>query len=744
MKASIVLGVIAALLLGFILIFEKGTLGTRDIENRQGQVLPEMVRDRVTKLEIQRQGKTLVLERNPEGIDEEALWKVKAPYQAEADQDAVDTVLGDMEWLTPKRTLHEVGPEDQKKFGLTSPRFRAWFTVGSQRIGLSVGNETPQHDGAYVTVNEPGTVFVVGKDFAESLGQPPEHYHTKTLHDGVLVATSRKIEVRDASGQRVVTRDKDGLWRIAEPSTLQGMLGANAEITTLIEATDELKATRFVTGEKGALARYGLEPAQLDVSIYKRAKIDLQKTGDEGGILLAVRVRAGKTCEGHDTERYVTVGDNGLVFCAQSADLDKLKLPAEQLREARLLPIDPGDVKAVRLVRGDRSLLIERVGGIPQAGELEKWRYEQKRGDKVTASGEVREGAQRDFLDALRAAVALPDAVASGSAQGAAFSATFSRDADKPDVVFHVALRGLDEALVQRQGEPQAIAFAPAAVELLDPSVAPFRSLNVVALNEADLRVLDIARGGVTEHAERADAGAPFVISKPVAVDADRIATADVARLLSTLQAVRFVADAAEPVHGLDAPVATVHAQFAARGETKAQTVGLRVGAATEGGYFAKLDSDPAVFVISTQLGDLLKAPLAARTSLATPLESIAAIDVAQGAAKLRVQRTANGFEIAGRAADAAQATTARVLANTVATLRASTAASYGEPTAEQGFKKPFATLRVERTSGEPVEIQLGAQAPSGERYARRPDVPVTLLLPSTTAGALLSALQPQ
>src|SRR5689334_3179985 len=101
MKASIVLGVIAALLLGFILIFEKGTLGTRDIENRQGQVLPEMVRERVTKLEIQRQGKTLVLERNPEGIDEEALWKVKAPYQAEADQDAVDTVLGDMEWLTP-------------------------------------------------------------------------------------------------------------------------------------------------------------------------------------------------------------------------------------------------------------------------------------------------------------------------------------------------------------------------------------------------------------------------------------------------------------------------------------------------------------------------------------------------------------------------------------------------------------------------------------------------------------------
>lgn len=425
MKTSIVLGVIAALLLGFIVIFERGTLGTREVENRKGQVLPELIRDKVVKLEVQRKGTTTVIERDPEGIDEEALWKVKAPYQAEADQDSVDTLLGDLEWLYPKRTLRDVSAEDQKKFGLSAPRFRAWFTVGSQRIGLAVGNETPQHDGIYVSASEPGTVFVVGKDFAESLGQPAEHYHSKTLHDGVLVATSRKIEVRDAAGLRVATRDKDGLWKISEPATSRGMLAASAEITTLIEATDELKATRFISGDRAALARYGLEPAQLEVSIYKRNKIDLKNTGDEGGISLAVRVRAGAPCEGQPTERYVTVGDGGLVFCAQSADLDKLKLPEERLRETRLLPIDPRDVKAIRLARGDRSLALARIGGIPQAGEAEPWSFEQKRGESVLAKGTVREGSIDDLLDALRAAVALPDAAATGTAQGGGFTATF-------------------------------------------------------------------------------------------------------------------------------------------------------------------------------------------------------------------------------------------------------------------------------------------------------------------------------
>jgi hypothetical protein len=736
MKASIVLGVIAALLLGYILIFERGTVGTRELEHRQGSVLPELIRDRVTKLEVQRQGATTVLERNLEGIDEEALWKVKAPYQAEADQDAVDTLLGDLEWLHPKRTLRDVSAADQKKFGVTTPRFRAWFTVGTQRITVRVGNETPQHDGVYVSTEEQGTVYVVGKDLIDALGQPPEHYHTKTLHEGVLVTTARKVQARDAAGVRIATRDRDGLWRIAEPSASKDMLAASAEITGLIEAADQLKATRYVTSEKGALARYGLEPAQLDVSIEKRGKIDMDNTGDEGANVLALRVRAGAPCEGQPTERYITVGDGGIVFCAQSADLDKLKLPEEQLRETRLLPIAPRDVKAIRLVRGDRSLALDRVGGIPQAGEAEPWSFEQKRGDKVVAKGTVRDGSITDLLDALRAAVALPDATPSGSApsgsgQAAGFTATFSRNDKKPDLVFHIALRGLDEALVQRQSEPQPLVFAPAAVELLDPSIAPFKPLSVLALNEADLRSIEIVRGGVTERAERADAGTPFAVSKPIDVAADRIAISDVARLLSGLQAVRFVADGAEPVHGLDAPAATVRAHYAARGETKEQEVVLRLGAPTEGGRFARLDSDPAVFVVATQLADLLSAPLASRALLATPLESIAAIDLAQGARKLRVQRTGESFE-----AGAAQA-----LAKTIATLRAITVVSYGEPTADQGFKAPFATLRVERSGAEPVELVLGAQAASGDRFARRRDVPATLLLPASTVDALLAPL---
>jgi hypothetical protein len=726
MKATIVLGVIALLLFGYIVLFDRGSLGTRDLEARQGSVLPELVRDRIVKLELQHKGVTTVLERNPEAeTDEEQLWRVTAPYQAAADQDAVDTVMGDLEWLHPKRTLRGVSTEDLKRFGLTAPRYRAWFTVGKERLGVRVGTETPQHDGVYVAASEPNTVFIVGKDFAEALAQPAEHYHTKTLHEGVLTSTARRVEVRDAAGTRMVKRAPDALWMVVEPSASKDMLAATAEISALIEAADQLKATRYVSSDKSALARYGLAPAQLEVAIHKRSKIDLEGKGNEGPELLALRVRAGAPCEGQPTERYVTVGDAGVVFCAQNADLDNLKLPGDKLIETKLLPIDPRDLHGARITRGDRSLLLERVGGIPQPGAPEPWRYEQKRGDKIVAQGSARDGSIDDYFSALRAAESVKDASASGSAKGANFTATFLRDQSKPELVLHVAVRGLEEALVQRQAEPHSLVFPAAAVELLDPSAAPFKPLELLQHNEANLRSLELTRGGATERVERTDAGAPFTVKAPIELEADRIALADVARLFSTLQAVRFVADAAEPVHGLSTPAVEVRASYAAQGEDgKPASSLLRIGAATEGGYFAQLEADPSVFVVSAQLAELLKAPLASRTLLATPLDRIAGIEVTHGGRSTRVEGASD-------------------LAQKVATLRAVSAVSYGAPTADQGFKAPFATLRVERTSGEAaLELLIGAQAPTGDRYARRRDVDVTLLVPANAVEALLAPLK--
>jgi hypothetical protein len=79
-------------------------------------------------------------------------------------------------------------------------------------VPLVVGGLSGRGDGVYVATGEEGVVHIVGKDFVEALDQEPAHFHTKELHDGVLLSTTSKLLLRDAQGERALRKRGDGLW----------------------------------------------------------------------------------------------------------------------------------------------------------------------------------------------------------------------------------------------------------------------------------------------------------------------------------------------------------------------------------------------------------------------------------------------------------------------------------------------------------------------------------------------------
>ena len=80
-KTTVILALLAAAMLAFILIYERGTISSRELAQRRDRVLQRFVRDRVSRLEIQRRGKTTVLVREPdeEGGLELGDWQVEEP-----------------------------------------------------------------------------------------------------------------------------------------------------------------------------------------------------------------------------------------------------------------------------------------------------------------------------------------------------------------------------------------------------------------------------------------------------------------------------------------------------------------------------------------------------------------------------------------------------------------------------------------------------------------------------------------
>jgi hypothetical protein len=735
MRTSVVLAVVAAALLGYILVFERGSISSGEREQRKGSALSEFVRARVAKLEIQRKGVTIVLARDPDADveDDAALWRVEAPYRAKADQEAVDTLLGELEWLDGRRKLEGIGAEDRKRFGFDKPRYRVWFTVGKTRVPVVVGNQSPRGDGVYVSAGQLKDAWVVGKNLVEALDAEPGEYHTKELHDGIFVSTAIALSLTDAQGERGMRKGEDELWRFERGAT---GLASTPAIAAIVDALDGLRARRFAAQGVEELARYGLDRPRLDLRVRTRTLTGLPKDAKAKPERKesTMQLRVGGACVGHTGESYVAMADARTVHCAADEDLSKLAKPLGELREARLLPLEEGEVSDVQVTRGDQKLALTRTG--------ETWSYALTRAGKPVLTGEARPDAALDWLKAL-AAVSVARFDAQPLPGQPTLVARFGRGKDRPAFELRAATSGGAELIAQRGDEAGTVAFAASAADLLAPEAARFRALAVRSDAGAQLERLEVRRRDDVERLQRSEG--MMNVEVPVRVPADAVAVSEIARLLGSLEAVRFAADSPAPTHELSSPAIVVTAEFTPRpgqstdSPTAAQRVVLNLGATTEGGRFAELEGTPGVFVVSSQLSDLLSAPLASRTLLATPLERLRAVEVEQGAHRVRIERSGERF-----AADADANLGGRnpqAIADAVATLRALRIAGYGAAAPEYGLQRAFAKVSVvakdEGGAEQRYTVAIGNEVEGG-RYARRDDQAITFVLPKAAIESLV------
>ena len=105
-------------LFAYIAIWERHGLSSGELDDRRAQLVPAFVRERVSEVSIDREGGRIVLVR--ERAEEEGElgdWTLKEPVEGAADFDAVDSLLGAIEWATPLRRLEGISAADRERFG---------------------------------------------------------------------------------------------------------------------------------------------------------------------------------------------------------------------------------------------------------------------------------------------------------------------------------------------------------------------------------------------------------------------------------------------------------------------------------------------------------------------------------------------------------------------------------------------------------------------------------------------------
>jgi hypothetical protein len=161
-RTPIILLVVAAILLAYVLVFERGRPGRREIDSRSGLLLETVVRERITRVRIASGEERIALLRHGEGFDE--TWTLEEPKQAPADPEVIEDYLRNWEFAIPVRTLQSPSAEDLQSFGIDTPKAEVTFEMERAKVRVSLGAGSPVDGGGYVRIDDGRQVMVVSDD----------------------------------------------------------------------------------------------------------------------------------------------------------------------------------------------------------------------------------------------------------------------------------------------------------------------------------------------------------------------------------------------------------------------------------------------------------------------------------------------------------------------------------------------------------------------------------------------------
>jgi|GEM_PF-1749726 len=733
-RTTLILAGIAAVMFGYIALVDDGALTSGELEGRGTHVVQRFVRARVTRIELSHGDVHLVLTRDQsreEDMDtfDVGTWELEAPVEGAADVDSVDALLSAVEWLDARRELDGITAEDRTRFGFDEPRATLTFTVADESHTVKVGGDDPIGEGVYVQVDDAPHAYIVGDDFLEALTHDVEHFRSKELFPDFRTGDVRHAALDvptvlpDAEGSVELEREESRWWLRAPIA----MMARGGTVDEMLRSVGDLRAERFLGEDPDDIeGELGLDAPSRSISLTFAPWADASVHAGEDRPELTLRV--GGACPDHATELVARVNE-GPVVCISAAALERLDQPTERYRERRMFTTPDDDIERVVVAAGEQSFELARTerGWTLTRGErttdadpsaIDEWLGDLRRSEATSF-----EGATDETIFAHR----LGDA--------AALTLTLHRTDDGGTEVVQVGNSSADGVWLRRGEEPQVALFPAAATDMLRAPSIRFRTRTLADRSREDLASITITRASDPSHEEQLHKeGSSWMLAAPIEARADGAAVGDLVDALAPLGALRFVAETASREHGLDHPRLVVHASFDAAStddheedehdhgdghddeedddadeDDEASSpldIALSIGADTDGGAFARLDDDPAVFVLPTALVNALTQPLASRDALSIAASEIQSISFRRGPTTHVLSRTESGWTFDGAAA--ANEPTLAML-DRLAELRATGAERYDE----RPLRSAVLTMEITRRDGGTVTLTFGS--PEGE-----------------------------
>ncbi len=707
---------------GALLALALGTLGvvwatreaptTAELQSRKDKLFVSFRKDAISKLVLAQAGRELVLEPS-HGADADADrgdFRIVKPWLERADIASVNQLLGSLDSASALRGADGVS---KAQAGLDGAALRIRLEMAGKSTSLTLGGPAPSPAGArYVEVESAGTSkrYVVSQGVAAELSVPFDKFRE-----------SRLLEYGRSELSRISLGQGTALIELH--------LGAHGSFYTLQNGEHELASHTVTERVFTALSRLATEQFVEIEDARKTLSHDSRSVGltlvdkaitpitlsfanscpRDPSLALVLREQPGKParagCISREIEAAFQVGFDELrvtaPFAARLDEIEELHVVhgAQKFELARKdkafvlrapsnseVPLDAGNarISAITDAHGERQAQpnLAELGLEPPAGELSI---------QIAGADEASHRSEQVLVGKPR------------------------RDGS---------------VCVKRSADGVVLCFSAETARAFDPDATLLKALGLFDFAPSELSSFSITGAGLEETVLRQDDG-NYELIEPKGFTHDGSLVADVVQTLGTLQAVRWVATATEPRFGLASPRLQVSIKLRAAASANE----LFVGAATAGGYFAKVSTDPGVFVLASSVLATLAAPLIDRSLNPFADAELAGIMLHDGSRGLSLAHTDQAWTRTG-----SDPSSVASLVETLTALRAEFAVHLGPPRPAEGFGKPKLTVTFRSRTGKTVRLLLGARDTLNDTpiiYARRDDVAATFALSQRTAASL-------
>jgi hypothetical protein len=273
-------------------------------------------------------------------VKDGASWKVTSPFEAPADNSAVESMLTSLEKLEADEVVVET-TDDVAQYGLKTPKRTVSVVVEgeAQPRVVEFGDQSPGGAAVYARTPSSPRVFTVATWVEGSFDKKPFDLRDRDLLH-VKRDDVRTLEVTGPEGDYALTRTDAGEWSFTKPLTTRAGRWA---VDGLLGTLENLRMDQVAEEQAKDLGRYGLgRPSRTVHLVLKDGTSRTLEIGDA----------TGKKDEGKYDAREK---GSPLVAVIPGAIVKDLEKGMGELRAKRLLEVATYDTQGFDVTSGGKT-----------------------------------------------------------------------------------------------------------------------------------------------------------------------------------------------------------------------------------------------------------------------------------------------------------------------------------------------------------------------------------------------------